>query len=56
MNFKITSPSGVWDYSSLLGASVKIKSLPVKFGFAYAADELYQIENIGFRISRDGKL
>lgn len=56
MNFKITSPAGVWDYSSLLGASVKIKSLPVKFGFAYAADELYQIENIGFRMSRDGKL
>ena len=56
MNFKITSPAGVWDYSSLLGASVKIKSLPVKFGFAFAADELYRIEDIGFRVSRNGQL
>lgn len=56
MNFKVTSPSGIWDYANLLGASVKIKSLPVKFGFAYAADELYEIEDIGFRISRTGQL
>lgn len=54
MNIKVTSPSGLWDYQNLIGASVKIKSLSVKAGFSYPSDELYRIESIGFRLSPAG--
>jgi hypothetical protein len=55
MRVKVTSPSGLWDYQSLLGASVKIKSLSVKAGFAYDGNSTYQIKSIGFRMSSIGK-
>lgn len=55
MRIKVTSPSGLWDYQSLLGASVKIKSLSVKSGFAYDGNSTYLIKSIGFRMSSIGK-
>lgn len=55
MRIKVTSPSGLWDYQSFLGASVRIKSLSVKAGFAYDGNSIYSIKDIGFRMSSVGK-
>ena len=53
----ITSPQGVWDYYQLLGATVKISSLSVAGGmFGYDSDQEYQIEDIGMRVNKDGKM
>ena len=52
----VSAPAGVWDYSQLIGATVKINSLSVKSGlFGYDSDELHVIEDIGLRINRQGK-
>ena len=50
------SPYGIWDYTQLLGATVKIKSLSIASGaFGFDADKEYSIEDIGLRINRFGK-
>lgn len=56
MKIAVTSPSGLWDYQNLIGASVRIKSLPIKSGiFNFDSDSTYQIEDIRFRVSRTGR-
>lgn len=48
--------SGVWSYSDLIGAKVKIKSIPV-FGRmgSYSGDIVHVIEDVIFRVDETGK-
>lgn len=55
-----TSPNGIWNYSSLLGAIVKIKSRPASTGlrggiFGYDSEATWTIDNISFRMNQAGK-
>lgn len=56
-NARIVSPSGVWEYEQLIGAKVKVKSMPISnfFGCFSGVNELLTIKDIFFRISLDGK-
>lgn len=52
----VTSPSGIWDYTQLIGAIVKIKSLSISSGFfGFDSDQEHEIEDIGIRLNRFGK-
>lgn len=52
-NIAVTSPSGCWSMSQLLGAKVKISSLSTSSGlFSYDSNSLYTISDIKFRISK----
>lgn len=52
----ITSPLGLWEYRNLIGAKVKISSLPVGYGlFGYDSEAIYVIEDIFVRMSKFGK-
>lgn len=52
-----TDPAGVWNYSDLIGATIRIKSLPITaFGtIRLTSGDICKIEDIVFRISLDGK-
>lgn len=51
----VTSPIGLWDYEQLIGASVKIGSLPVYRGiFGLDSDSKYVIEDIKFKMTSTG--
>lgn len=56
-NKRIVGPSGIWEYEQLLGAKVKLKSLPVSnfFGCMCSDSDTLTIKDIYFRISLDGK-
>lgn len=49
-------PAGTWNYEDLIGAGVKVKSMPVSNFCAIDADEIFTIEDIYFRASLDGKI
>ena len=52
----ITSPLGLWEYRNLIGAKVKIGSLPIGYGlFGYDSEAIYVIEDIFVRMSKFGK-
>ncbi len=51
----VTSPAGVWDHNSLIGASVHIKSLPVSSLFSFDDSKIYTISDIKFRLNSYGK-
>lgn len=48
--------SGVWNYSDMIGAKAKIKSIPVynRFG-KYSGDDTHTIEDLIFRVDETGK-
>lgn len=49
-------PCGVWDYSQLLGATVKISSMPIGSGlFGLDSEREYEVEDVGLRMNRFGK-
>lgn len=54
---RIVGPSGIWEYSQMIGAKVKVKSMPVSnfFGCFSGVNELLTIKDVYFRISLDGK-
>lgn len=56
-NKRIIGPSGNWDYYQVIGAKVRIQSLPVSnfFGCMNSTTDFYTISDIYFRISLDGK-
>ena len=50
------SPYGIWDYTQLIRATVRIKSLSIISGiFSFDSDQEHEIEDIGIRINRFGK-
>lgn len=53
----ICSPSGTWKYFDLMGAKVRLRSLPVSeaFGMMCSGQDSYTIEDIMFRIDLSGK-
>lgn len=54
---RIQGPSGVWEYDQLLGAKVRLKSMPISnfFSCQGGVSEVFTIKDITFRISLDGK-
>ena len=53
---RIICPDGVWDASDLIGAHVKVMSMPVSNFFLFQdADKVCTIKEIYFRVSLDGK-
>ena len=49
-------PAGVWDYQNMIGAQVKVKSMPISnFSSGIMASNIYTIDDIYFRVSLDGK-
>ena len=54
-NRRVKDPSGSWEYSQLLGAKVRVKSMPVSNFFCNMSFDILTIDNIYFRISLDGK-
>lgn len=49
-------PAGIWDYQNMIGAQVKVKSMPVSnFSSGIMASDSYTISDIYFRVSLDGK-
>jgi len=48
-------PAGIWDYKNLIGAKVRIKSMPMS-NFHRGVFGDCTIEDIYFRISIDGKV
>lgn len=58
LNQRIVGPTGTWDYVQMLGAKVRIKSLPVSnfFGTMCSVADVLTVKDIYFRISLDGKV
>lgn len=54
---RIIGPSGIWTIDELVGATVKIGSMPISnFNtFAIDSDKTFEVESVDFRISLDGK-
>ena len=51
----VTSPIGTWEYKQLIGATVKIRHLPIKNGlFAFDNETEYKIEDIKFKMTSTG--
>ena len=49
-------PAGIWDFQNMIGAQVKVKSMPISnFSSGIMASNIYTIDNIYFRVSLDGK-
>lgn len=49
-------PSGIWDYQNMIGAQVRVKSMPISnFSRGIMASDVFTIEDIYFRVSLDGK-
>lgn len=57
-NTRVVGPTGNWEYTQLLNAKVRIKSLPVSNFFCNMSSDtdLYTIDDIYFRVSLDGKV
>lgn len=52
----VTSPSGSWKFSQLIGAFVRIKSRPIGKGFlSFDSEQVFSIKDIKFRMSQSGK-
>ena len=50
-------PAGIWEYENMVGARVRIKSMPVSNFFRLAEiDKTYVVEDVYFRVSTDGKV
>lgn len=47
-------PAGTWDYQQMIGAKVKVKSMPMS-NFHVGVFGEFTVEDIYFRISLDGK-
>lgn len=56
---RIVGPSGIWEYNQLIGAKVKVNSLPISNFFGCfsgcGSNDLLTIKDIYIRISLDGK-
>lgn len=55
---RVTDPAGVWDYRNLIGAQVRISSIPVSNLnniFAFDSTTIHTISDVYFRITTDGK-
>ena len=53
---RLVGPYGYWDMTDLIGAHVRISSIPVSnFAKRIDANQVCTIKEIGFRISNDGK-
>lgn len=52
---RIVGPCGLWHLEDLIGAKVRISSLPISNFGAIDMDQHYTVEDIEFRISLDGK-
>lgn len=54
---RIIGPSGIWKLEELIGATVKISSMPISNMRTIAIDssQSFTVEDIDFRISLDGK-
>ena len=53
---RIVGPFGSWSYKDIIGAQVKVKSMPVSnFLKGFDADQVYTVKDIIFRVSMDGK-
>lgn len=49
-------PAGIWDFQNMIGAQVKVKSMPVSnFSKGIMSSDVYTISDIYFRVSLDGK-
>ena len=49
-------PAGIWDFQNMIGAQVKVKSMPISnFSSGIMASDTYTIGDIYFRVSLDGK-
>ena len=49
-------PAGIWDFQNMIGAQVKVKSMPISnFSSGIMASDIYTIGDIYFRVSLDGK-
>lgn len=55
---RVTDPAGIWDYTNLIGATVRVRSMSISNLnniFAFDSTTLHIIEDIYFRITTDGK-
>lgn len=53
---RLVGPCGIWSLDDLIGSVVTIASLSVSnFGLTIDSDKKYEVEDIEFRISLDGK-
>ena len=55
---RVTDPAGIWDYSNLIGATVRISSISVgnlNNMFGVDSEWHHTIEDIYFRVTTDGK-
>ena len=53
---RIKNPSGIWEYTDLIGSKVYIKSMPVSGFFDIQSGVVCTISDIYFRVSIDGKV
>lgn len=54
--YRRIDPSGLWNPEELIGAKVRVRSLPVSSFFGrFESDREYTIGEIWFRVSVDGK-
>ncbi len=55
---RVTDPAGIWDYRNLIGANVRVSSMPfsnLNNIFAFDSTAIHTIEDIYFRVTTDGK-
>lgn len=55
---RVTDPSGIWEYKNMIGAKVRISSMPVSnlnFSFAFNCSAIYTVDDVYFRVTTDGK-
>lgn len=54
---RIKDTAGTWDYDRIVGAKVKVKSIPiVDFNFDVNTSDVYTVKDVIFKISIDGKV
>ena len=55
---RVTDPAGIWDYSNMIGAQVRISSISVgnlNNMFGIDSEWIHTISDIYFRVTTDGK-
>ena len=52
---RLIGPSGLWKLENLIGAHVRVSSMPVSNFAALDTDQIFEVEKVEFRISLDGK-
>lgn len=55
---RVTDPAGIWDYKNMIGAQVRISSMPVSNLnrlFAFDDTTIHTISDVYFRVTTDGK-